>query len=158
MPSVLQLPGSCSCNACSTPHDSLLLLLLLQAYKDLFYWGGRMNSLVKDLAASMDEIPPPPNSLGAQLLNAKYSTGDTSPFFLAAGTCAVGSSCISQTMHLSRCQRVRHWLGGWACCCVGCRFGSISGSAALLWSPARPCNIPTLRVVYCAVWLYRPAA
>jgi hypothetical protein len=63
----------------------LLLLLqqmlhccfLLQAYKDMFYWGGRMSGLVRDLADSMDESPPPPHSLGAQLLKAKHSTGAT---------------------------------------------------------------------------------
>lgn len=49
----------------------------MQAYRDLFYWGGRMSGLVQDLTASMEAHPPPAHSLGAHLLNAKYPDGET---------------------------------------------------------------------------------
>jgi hypothetical protein len=50
-----------------------------QAHKDLFYWGGRMSGLVNDLTSSMEATPPPPHSLGAHLLNARYASGQHQP-------------------------------------------------------------------------------
>jgi hypothetical protein len=47
------------------------LLLLLQAYRDLMYWGGRMSDLVVDLTADMEAHAPPPHSLGAHMLACK---------------------------------------------------------------------------------------
>jgi hypothetical protein len=51
-------------------------VLLLQAHKDLFHWGGRMSGLVQDLTSSMEATPPPAHSLGAHLLQAKYADGE----------------------------------------------------------------------------------
>lgn len=52
-------------------------LAALQAHKDLFKWGASMSGLVQDLTASMEATPPPAHSLGAHLLKAHYSAGES---------------------------------------------------------------------------------
>jgi hypothetical protein len=50
---------------------------VLQAYRDLMYWGGCMSSLVQDLYADLLARPPPSHTLAAHLMAARRSdTGD----------------------------------------------------------------------------------